>query len=189
MSADFCIHTFALDESVLSEEDFRCFMENTIGSKYFYETFQVECKNCSVNLDYREIHEDIHNDGALMDRVCPRCSHHVEVNFVQKACSGSFCKHWERITATDSFLIDETSWSSTYAMQDGREVPNLCDFFGGLIHDFDGYPFHNVNDDLIKQIENYQKLLDEEHYAYQAIDETIVYLQKHKGKQVFSVVH
>lgn len=190
MSADFCLHVFKLGESPLTEADFRCFMENHIGSKYFYETFDVNCRNCG-KFDYKEIQKDFEDMNMLIEQICPNCSHHVEIKLTQKSCKNSFCEHWRKICDPEiakKFHVDETSWDSTFTLKNGEEIPNLCSFFGELVHSADGYPFHTIDDDFIKEVEDYRDQFDKGHYSLYALNQTIEFLYENKGSQVFSIV-
>jgi hypothetical protein len=176
MAADLHIHVFARDE--LTDDDFRCFFANTLGSRWSSQHNAPLHLQKKVNAGY-----------DLTDRETQQWREATE-----PPCEDRFiCEHWERIKKTESVWVGEFSWLKA-ALHNADElyVPD----FVKLVQDAIDEDLPQIDDQLIDKIRQGRTLpnktvhpdvMDGKGYSLEKVREVVSFLSEHRGKRAFTI--
>lgn len=178
MAADLHIHVFA--EGDMTDEDFKCFFGNTLGSKWFRRPVCMECMRELTLEDMPKIRE---NDFDKPQ--CPGCGAIDQFGFNRSPCDSKFdCEHWRKISDSPNIWVGSVSWLKAALTGSDEFVPDPV----GAVAERIGEDLPVIDETLIEDIET--ALARENTTSYETEDEesdVVAFLRKHMGKRAFTV--
>ena len=160
MAADLHIHVF--EEGQLTEEDFRIFFHNCIGSKWCPIT------NAETDEDFAAIFQQDMEDAKAKPSLSERKWQEVH----------------PKLTKCPDVWIGSVSWLKADLLDDGDTyIPSTV----GAVSDIIGEELPVIDDELIGKVKAAFELPNETTYRLADPGEVIAFLEQHKGKQAFTV--
>jgi len=161
MSADLHIHIY----EGLTKNDMEAFFSNVLGSKYcplspMFEKFEKEEEPTQEEL------------SAAFEHTCRTHSHE------------DFTKLWEKFSHTPNVWVGSVSWLKAGLTGDSDTyIPQPVE----VVSDIIGEDLPIIDDELIGKIRAALRLSNDTGYQVASEPSVVAFLERHRGKQVFTV--